>query len=302
MDRFLVTGAINPADNICKSLSELGFEVDYIANELEPLQVDMSCYTAVVCNSLFMHNDITKFSNLRFIHLTSAGLDRVPLDKINEMGVKLYNAKGVYSVPMAEWVIGSILSLYKNFNHFFKAQESHSWLKCRDIKEVCGSRGLVVGLGSVGVEIARRLCGMGVSVDGVDVVEVNSEYVDRCYLVDELKDIISDYDIVILSLPLTEATHGMFNSDMFSAMKSSALFVNVSRGGVVNQGSLIDSLQNKTIWGAALDVFDSEPLDASSPLWDMDNVMITPHNSFVSNRNRDRLEQLILTNVKENYE
>ncbi len=302
MDKILVTGAINPANNICEELVKRGFEVDFVADELKELDIDVSGYAGVICNSLFMHNDIDRFKALRFIQLTSAGLDRAPVERIKESGITLYSARGVYSVPMAEWAVCSVLSLYKNFNHFYKAQESHNWSKYREVRELDGSKALVVGLGSVGIEVAKRLDAMGVEVSGVDIVSVESQYIDRCYSISELKSVIADYDIVILTLPLTADTRHLFDGSHFNVMRDGAVLVNISRGGVVNQDDLVEALKTGKLWGAALDVFETEPLDSESPLWDMERVLITPHNSFVSNRNRERLERLIIENITTYYE
>ncbi len=261
----------------------------------------MSVYSAVICNSLFLHNDISNFSSLRFVQLTSAGYDRVPVDKMEARGISLHNAGGVYSIPMAEWVVAACLTMYKNFQHFYSAQTTHQWIKYRNIKELNGSNALIVGLGNVGQEVAKRLWALGVEVDAITTKDVDYPMINRCYRRNELEERLMHYDIIILSLPLNSTTKGMFNKKMFSAMNPNCLFINISRGAVVDEFALIDALKNNTIWGAILDVFEQEPLPNTSPLWDMERVMITPHNSFVSIRNQERLERLIISNIKREY-
>ncbi len=301
MDKILITGAHHPSQYLTEELEKCGFEIDFVTNELEEIDRSLSDYSAVICNSLFMHNDIEKFTSLKFIQLTSAGLDRVPLAKIEARGIELCNARGVYSVPMAEWAISSILALYKESKHFFVAQQNHAWHKHRHIKELYGSRALVVGMGSVGGEVAKRLYAMGVECCGVDIYNIQSPYINECYKIEELSSIIANFDVVVLTLPLTEQSRNLFNKDMFDAMKSDATLINIARGGVIDQEALIQTLSEGKLHGAALDVFDTEPLCPQSKLWDFNNVIVTPHNSFVSDKNKERLEKLIVKNITNHY-
>ncbi len=302
MNKILITGAIHPSENLYMELTSLGFEIDFLQNEIEEHSCDFSQYRAVICNSLFMKNDIDRFTSLETIHLTSAGLDRVPLERIRERGINLYNAAGVYSTPMAEWAICSILSLYKNFAHFHRAQSEQRWDKNRDIRELSGSRALVVGMGSVGREVAKRLWAMEVTVCGVDIEVIDNLYIEKCYTIDMLEEVIGGFDIVVLTLPLTAETHHLFNRNIFEEMHRGALLVNLSRGAVVDTESLEWALSEGKIWGAALDVFEHEPLPSSSPLWHSSRVLVTPHNSFCSDKNQLRLEQLIVKNLAQHYE
>ncbi len=302
MVKMLITGAIYPSEKLHTELCTMGFEVDFLQDETLEHQGDVSEYRVIVCNSLFVNNNIDRFSSLETIHLTSAGLDRVPLERIKERGIRLYNAAGVYSTPMAEWALCSILSLYKNFAHFHKAQSQHLWQKDRDIRELSGSDALVVGVGGVGREVARRLCAMGVRVSGVDIRVVEDANLHKCYTIEQLEEVIGKYEIVILTLPLTPQSQHLFNAQMFERMRPDALLVNISRGGVVNTEDLEWALREHKIWGAALDVVECEPLLASSPLWDTHRVLITPHNSFCSHKNQARLEQLIITNLAKHYD
>src|SRR5690606_16220867 len=118
--KLLLTGAFKYSEEQLDSLKSLGYEILFIQDERVPLEVDVSDVDAVVCNGLFLYNDIKKFKNLKFIQLTSAGLDRVPLDYIKDQGIKIFNARGVYSVPMAEWVVLKILEIYKKSRKFYE--------------------------------------------------------------------------------------------------------------------------------------------------------------------------------------
>ncbi|MFR9566904.1 MAG: NAD(P)-dependent oxidoreductase, partial [Rikenellaceae bacterium] len=217
-----ITGALRLSDTLRTQIEALGLEVLYIQNELERVDDLYTDVDMVICNGLFLHNDIDRFASLKYIQVTSAGLDRLPMDKIADRSIVLHNARGVYSIPMAEWALSGILSLYKNSFHFTQNKLQKEWCKDRDIIELYAKRALVVGFGSVGVEVTKRLYAMGVSVDAVDKFDVSSEYVNANYLISQLFDIAPRYDIIILTLPLTDETYHLFNGEFFSIVKRGA--------------------------------------------------------------------------------
>lgn len=303
MVNLLITGAVaNPVELIEKITAKNNVTVTFVQNELEPLKIPVEGFDAVVCNGLFLHNNIDDFKSLKFIQATSAGLDRIPVEKIRERGIALYNARGVYSVPMAEWAISKILDIYKKSQAFIKNQELKQWVKNRDIKELYGQRSAIVGVGSVGIEVAKRLSVFGVDCVGVDIVEVKSEYLSTCYNINDIGRVINDFDIIILTLPLTEKTFHLFDKCLFDRIKSDAILVNISRGSIICESDLIDALESSKLSAAALDVFEYEPLSQESKLWNMENVIITPHNSFVSDIVSNRFNELALKNFVMYYE
>ena len=293
---LLVTGALNNASEKIGEIESLGHNIAFLEFEKDKLPCDYEWVEGVVCNGLFLHHDIKKFKNLKFIQLTSAGLDRVPLDYLKSHNIKLFNARGVYSVPMAEFAVSGILDFYKNKRIFFENQKKHLWEKQRDLTELSGKTVCILGCGSVGSECAKRLKAFDCEIIGVDLIAIGFDCFDKIYGLDNIKATLAVSDVVILTLPLTETTKRMFNDELFSAFKDNSLFVNVSRGGIVDNDALLRALQGK-LSGAVLDVFDDEPLDENSPLWDMENVIITPHNSFVSDKNGERLLKLIIGNL-----
>lgn len=229
-------------------------------------------------------------------------MDRVPLDYIKNHGIHIANARGVYSIPMAEWVVLKILEIYKNSRYFYKAQSERKWQKRRDLLELAGKTATIIGLGNVGIEIAKRLNAFGVHVIGVDnrlLDPAENDLVNELSVPDEMDRVLNKSDIVILTLPLTDQTHHMMNKYRFEAMRDSSVLVNVSRGGVINEADLVEALQGNKFLGVALDVFEEEPLNQDSLLWDFDNVIVTPHNSFVSDKVNERLFGLIIKNLNE---
>lgn len=296
--KLLVTGAFTITAEQFDMLSSLGCEIMFQKDERGKPECDFSEADAVICNGLFLYHDISEFKNLKLIQLTSAGLDRVPIEEIKRRNIALFNARGVYSVPMAEFALSGVLSLYKHLNTFYESQKSHIWQKDRNLHELCGEMVAVVGCGSVGTECAKRFSAFGTRIIAVDITKPKNEVYSDFYNIKDIKKALGIADVVVLTVPLTDETRNMFNEDMFSCFKENSVLVNISRGAVVNENDLINALESRKLSGAVLDVFENEPLDESSRLWDMNNVIITPHNSFVSSKNNARLFSLAYDNLK----
>ncbi len=245
-----------------------------------------------------MSHSIDSFTNLKYIQLTSAGFDRVPLEEIKRRGITINNARGVYSIPMAEWALTRILEHFKHLSFFNDNQKNAVWEKERRLRELNGSRSAIVGAGNIGQEVAKRLTAFGVSVVGYDVFLGDRPYFDSVHHVDALLSEVSEYDIIVLTAPLTDETRHMISSVILKAMKQDAILVNIARGGLIDTDPLVEVLNLRTDLFAALDVFEEEPLPAESPLWKLPNVALSPHNSFVSSGNNERMFNVIYNNLK----
>ena len=296
--KLLLTGAFAYSEAQLAQIKSLGCEAFYIEDERKPFPVEVSAIEAVVCNNLFLHHDIAQFKNLKLVQLLSAGLDRVPLDYIKDHNIKLFNAGDVYSIPMAEWAVLKILETYKQSRYFYRNQDQHRWQKNRDLLELTGKKVVIIGLGNIGLAIAQRLKPFGVEITAVDIREFKYESVDRSCMIDELDQVLKASDIIILTLPLNEKTRHLFSAERLKLMNDHSVLVNLSRGAIIDEAALIEVLQTGKFHGVVLDVFEEEPLPAESPLWGFDNVIITPHNSYVSDLAKERLFTLILTNLK----
>ena len=291
----LVTGAFQLNSEELAMLKAAGHKVFTHPDERASVE-QPERYEAVVCNGLFLYNPIERFTNLRLLQLTSAGLDRVPLDYIRAHGIELHNAAGVYSVPMAEFAVCGILQLYKQSRFFAANQAQHKWEKHRGLLELSGKRVCILGCGDVGREIAKRLKAFGCRITGVNrTVRVLPDF-DEVLPLDKLADTTSVCDILICCIALTSETRGIVRKEVFDLLPADAIFVNVARGALADGAALTAWLQNGG--HAVLDVFEEEPLPESSPLWDMENVILTPHNSFVGDGNRARLWETIKENLK----
>ena len=153
-----------------------------------------------------------------------------------------------------------------------------------------------MGTGTIAVEAAKRLNGFGVEIWGYNTNGREVEYFDRCFGKNQINEIFKNCDVVVSTMPCTENTIGMIDKDKFELMKQGSSFINVGRGKIVNEEDLIKYLDK--FEGVALDVFEQEPLPKESPLWDADNVIVTPHNCWVSDKNDIRVEKLMYSNLK----
>lgn len=294
---ILVTGAwqCKPAD--LDALRQMGHFVCFMQYEGDPLPVAPEWVEGLICNGLFLHHDISLFQNLRYIQLTSAGFDRVPMDEVTRRNIAIFNARGVYGIPMAEFAVGGVLQLYKQSRFFTNNQKNKSWKKHRGLLELWGKQVAIVGCGNIGQECAKRFAAFGCRVVGVDIFQDPLPNFDEIHHIDRLEQALSGSDIVVLTLPLTEQTRNLMSTKNLSKMKPGAILVNIARGGVVDLPALTQALYCH-LGGAVLDVFDPEPLDPQSPLWDMENVLISPHNSFVGDQNQSRLKQVVFSNLE----
>lgn len=300
--QLLLTGAFNYSEKQIAEISDLGYKILFIPDEKVKLYQDISQIEVVVCNNLFLENDISNFKKLKLIQLTSAGTDRVPEKYIKENGIKLETALGVYSTPIAEWVILKILEIYKNSHKFYKYQSNNQWIKERNLFELTDKVISIIGFGNIGREVAKRLKAFNAKIIAVDINEnILARYgnlFDKFDKITNLSLLLPESDVIILTLPLTDDTRNIVALNELCIMKDDAVLINVSRGAIINQSDLISVLNKGKFRGVALDVFEEEPLPKENALWNFENVLVTPHNAFVSDMNDTRLYNLIYLNLK----
>lgn len=295
---ILITGALKNESALFTEIENLGYDIFYQQQETDELIIDPKLIDIVICNSFFLYHNIEEFINLKVIQLTSVGLDRVPINYIKEKKIKLFNAKGVYSIPMAEFTIMGILQLYKGAYNFFENQKFHRWKKNRNILELSNKCVAILGVGSVGKEIAKRLRGFNTINIGFDIKSFVSEYFDVVLNITDFDKYIKQIDILICCLPLNDQTKFFINKERICLLKNNTIVINISRGKIIDEDALYLALHSGKLLGAVIDVFEKEPLDKNSKLWDLKNIIITPHNSFVSNANQERISKIILNNLE----
>lgn len=293
--KLLITGAWNDGKNHIDEIKAMGHEVVFMQYEKDALPCEYEWVEGVICNGLFLSHPIEKFPNLRYIQLTSAGFDRVDMDYVKIHDIEIRNARGVYSIPMAEFAICGVLQLYKQSAFFRENQRQHLWEKHRGLLELSGKTVLIVGCGSVGNECAKRFAAFDCRVIGVDLFPREDSLYEEILPLNQLDEALKRADIIILTLPFTEQTRHLIDENRLALLKQNAVLVNIARGEVIDTKALLKYLDN--LGGAVLDVFEEEPLDKASSLWEKQNVILTPHNSFVGERNAERLQKVIVANI-----
>ncbi|AFR28721.1 MULTISPECIES: D-2-hydroxyacid dehydrogenase [Micrococcaceae] len=233
---------------------------------------------------LFLNDFRTKLlrevgpGELRWIHTSSIGVDSLMTDDIINSDIVVSNSRGVCERPIAEWVLGVLLMFTKDLRRTIELQQARTW-QHRETEPLLGRKVLVVGPGPVGRETVLLLRAAGMDVTVVGRSGRNDPQLGTISGFDGLEELLSQADDVVLTLPLTEETRGLFNSAMFRTMKPGARLVNVGRGAVVVEQDLLDSLDAGHLGAAALDVFEYEPLDAGNPLWGRRDILVSPHAS-----------------------
>lgn len=286
---LLITGAwANASDHIAE-VEAMGHRISFLQQERDPLPCDPDWVEGVVCNGLFLYHPISLFKNLCFIQLTSAGFDRVDMEYVHSHGIEIRNARGVYSIPMAEFAVSGVLQLYKQAQFFHENRLAHRWEKHRGLLELFGKTVAVIGCGSVGTECAKRFSAFGCRVIGIDILPRRDDAYESMLPIDRLDEILPKADVLVLTVPLTRETEKLIDRRRLSLLPETAVIVNISRGKVLDESALIEQLAAGRLSGAVLDVLETEPLEEDSPLWNMDNVILTPHNSFVGEGNGERM-------------
>ncbi|MBA0049646.1 D-2-hydroxyacid dehydrogenase [Streptomyces sp. AJS327] len=232
----------------------------------------------------------------RWVHTPSAGVDRLLPELAASPETVITNARGVFDQPIAEYVAGLVLAMAKDFRGTWELQRQRRW-QHRETFRVGGTRATVVGSGPIGRAIGRTLSALGVTVDLVGRTERDGDpEFGRVHGIGALHGLLGEADWVVCVAPLTEESKGLFDARAFALMKPEARFVNVGRGQHVVTADLADALVNHRIAGAALDVFDREPLPTDTGLWDVPNLLISPHMSGDTVGWRDDLAEQFLDN------
>ena len=218
--------------------------------------------------------------NLKYIFLTSVGIDFLDLDYIKKKEITLSNNNGAYDDPIAEWIVYGLLQINKDDRRNIENQKEKLWKKRSFAYNLYGKKALFMGTGTIAVAGAKRLKGFEIELNGFNTSGRKVEPFDNVYSLEELDRILPEMDYLIMCLPGTEKTHHMLNADRFAKLKDGVVVVNISRGSTIDEDALVDAVKSGKVRGAALDVFEEEPLSKDSELWELENVYIYPHISF----------------------
>ncbi|HYO82371.1 MAG TPA: D-2-hydroxyacid dehydrogenase [Bryobacteraceae bacterium] len=236
---------------------------------------------------------------LRWVQLTSAGVEGVTFPDLVSSDVTLCNAKNVFGPQIADHAFGFLLALTRRLNNSILMQSKEEWPKGREgMVELDGKTALVIGVGGIGSNIAQRAHGFGMKVIGVDLRDLPpNNVINRMVTPDRLDEVLPEADVIFIAAPHTKKSEGMMGPKQFSLMKKGAYYIAMSRGKLTDTPSLVKALDEGRLAGAGLDVTDPEPLPKGHPLWKFPNVVITPHNSGGSDRLNARLHNLLLENL-----
>jgi len=276
-----------------------GYDVLFTQNE-DKVEAALEEIEIVVGD--FPRDWLSRATNLRWMQQWGAGADwlmRHP--EVAEMDFVLTSASGVHAIPITEHIFAFLFGLARNFQGAIRDQVAHHWRKSNmhDLFELPGKTMLIVGVGAIGEQTARVAAALDMTVIGVRRdPSVAADGVSRMIGTDHLLDVLPEADFVVVTVPLTHETAGMFGEREFRAMKPSSYFINIGRGKTVDQAVLVQALEEGWIAGAGLDVVDPEPLPADSPLWDMPNVILTSHYSGLTPHYDDRALAIFLDNLR----
>lgn len=252
---------------------------------------------------------LERMPDLKFIQITGAGYDRADVEEVKKRNLVMSNTRGVMSVSIAEDVFAKLLFFARQVRRIEKDKREHVWdmfgqdqWMCSCYDDLYGKTLGIMGFGSIGREIAGRAAAFGMKLCVYDAAEQTDGWIERCFT--DPKDLevfygLSDY--LVICLPLNDTTRHMVGESAFRMMKPSAVLINVARGPLVETEALIKALKQGRIRGAALDVFEQEPLPPTSPLWDVENLYISPHKAGMGDSWKGFIGELIMRNI-DNYQ
>jgi phosphoglycerate dehydrogenase-like enzyme len=284
MDNSTVLVLAKPTEPQLKMLQSLpeetGIAVGDTAQAFERMASDADVIFSWSIAGPLLRDVLRMCHHVRWVHSRSAGLDGVLCPDLIESPVPVTNGSGVFSPSLGEFALGAILYFAKDFRRMVRNQEAGCWEQF-DITEITGQTVGIVGYGDIGRAVATRVRAMGMRVlavkrHGPPLYNVDP-LVDRIYSPEHLSEVLPQCDYLVAAAPLTPETNGMIGAAAFACMKPGAVVINVGRGPVIDEAAMVEALSTRRIKGAALDVFDREPLPAGHPLYSLDNVLLSPH-------------------------
>ncbi len=285
-------------DEKMAEIKDMGYEVLYISEKKVENGPEVDEVEILCCYNPFDRIDITRMSRLEWIQLSSIGIDQLPKEEVIAQGVTVTNNRGGYSIPMGEWVVGKLLEIYKQSPKLYEQQRAHQWKLSSEVRELFGKKIGFLGTGTIASETAKRLSGFEVERIGFNTTGHAENHFDACYALDRVEEHLPTLDAVVIALPATPSTRGFVNRERLALMADDAVLINIARGEILDEDALIDVLNTGKFSGVALDVVTEEPLDPTSPLWAFDRVLITPHNSWISEMRNERRFALIKENLR----
>lgn len=261
--------------------------------------------TDIFVGFMIRPEDFVAARKLKWIHCTAANVAQLMFVELCASGITLTNTSGMQKVPMAEHVVGVLVALARRFPDCFRAQAKHRWAQ-QELwdasvrpRELRGQTLVLVGFGAVGKEIARCVKPFGMRIWAVTRSGRGDDTLaDRVLPVADLHRALPDADFLVVCAPITPETHHLIGARQLALLKPAAYLINVGRAALVEEAALVHALEQRTIAGAAIDVFEHEPLPPESPLWTLENLFITPHSSAIGESLWERQTALLIENLE----
>ena len=260
-------------------------------------------YDAILVRSgIFDENLLNKLNNLKIICVHGAGYDQINIESANKYGIYVSNVPGANAISVIELTIGLMLTtVRKLYDSIFTLSYKHDWNTAKiNGSELYAKKLGVIGFGKIGQGVAQRALSFGMEIKAFDPYVKKQLFInnhEKLSICDDINDLFVESDILTLHLPLNDETKGIINKKNMSKMKSNCILINTSRGPLINEKDLFEALVNKKIGGAALDVFSTEPINSQSKLFDLDNVILTPHIGGSTNEALERIAKLAGENI-----
>jgi len=298
---LLTSDYLNPSNKELEQLVELYPEIEFMSRENSKYDIEDIKKAEIIVGDPKL-KDLKQAMNLKWLQLPSAGC--LPYTDTNIYAnekVLLSNASGTYGKQISDHVLGFIISFNHNFPLYQKQRKEHLWKGVFPKKDIEESTVLIVGFGDIGKHVALKTKALGMKTIVIKRTSIEKPiYVDKIGVTKDLKNYIPESDYVCLTLPLTPETVNLFDKECFSLMKKDSYLINIARGNLVDEEAMIEALRNGQIAGAGLDVTKREPLEDDSPLWNLENVNLTPHVSGCSLNDPKLVFNIFRENLK-NY-
>lgn len=278
----MIVGIFSSAEeSVTSKFREKGLEVKTIirsddnCEEIKRLNPDV-----LICRNRdnieqFVHDN----PNLKFIFIVEVGLEKLPFNELIKHNIRVANTSGISADIMSNYVMACVLEHAAHLEEDFSNKQKHYWKRYQNTESLLGKTLLVVGAGRTGTAIARKAKVFGLNTIGVVSRKRKIDFIDEVGTLENLNNYLAVSDYVVCTLPLTSVTCHLFNRERFCRMKRNSVFINISRGALVNEGDLLDSVNKGLLAKAYLDVFETEPLPANHAFWANPNIIVTPHQS-----------------------
>src|SRR5690625_663164 len=288
------------AENIKEQLREQFNAVNFIfCDDYDSAKQHISDIEVLVTYGSQLNAELIKVATeLKWVMVLSAGVDRLPVKEIKEKNILVTNVRGIHKTSMAEYAISMILQVYRCEKQLIKQENEKVWHK-QSIKldEISGKNLLVLGTGAIGQEVARLAQAFRMETFGISRSGTNVECFNQCYKISELEQVLPKADVVVAVLPSTSETKYLLTEKHFQLMREDAVFLNMGRGDLVKSEVILQAIRHGYIGHAILDVFEEEPLPADHPFWLEENITITPHISGNSPYYDERAFEIFAKNL-----